>query len=402
MDRKFLFLQGVASPFFDQLADALIQANHDVYKINFCGGDSFYWRNKAAWNFTDRIENLARFIEIKFQQFQFTDIILFGDMRPVHIDAIALAKQYQAKIWVFEEGYIRPNWLTLETNGVNGNSFFPKNPDYYLEQARQIPSYLDGLDTGYSPYIRLLHDINYNFARYSQYFRFRHYKLHRPQSPLVEYLGWAKQFYLQKTVGEYYANKVYHKLLKNNTAFFLFPLQLHYDAQIIHHSPFNNIQEAITMVLESFAQHAGQEEVIVFKNHPLDIGLINYRAFIKTLQKELKLEDRVIFIDGGHLPSLLSRCKGTITINSTVGVSALLHNSPVITLGNAIYNMQGLTFQGSLDEFWTQAKPPNKTLFRSFRNTVIHHTQINGNFYTPKGIAMAVKQSVQRILGSES
>lgn len=402
MARKFLFLQGVASPFFDQLADALLAASHDIYKINFCGGDSFYWTKKPAWNFTGKIASLAEFIETKFLQFQFTDIILFGDMRPVHVDAITIAKKYQAKIWVFEEGYVRPNWLTLETNGVNGNSLFPKNPDYYLEQAKQIPVYQEGLNTDYSPYIRLLHDIKYNLARYLWFYRFRHYKLHRPQSPLREYLGWAKRFPWQKTVGEHYATKVYQTLLKNNTAFFLCPLQLHYDAQIKHHSPFNNIQEAIDMILISFARYAGKDQVMVFKNHPLDIGLINYRAFIWKLEQKLNLTGRVIFIDGGHLPSLLELCKGTVTINSSVGVSALFHNSPVITLGKAIYNIEGLTFQGCLDDFWIQAKPPDRVLFESFKNTVIHYTQINGNFYTQKGIKMAVAQSVQRILGSDS
>jgi capsular polysaccharide export protein len=401
MARKFLFLQGVASPFFDQLADALIVAQQQVYKIHFCGGDHFYWTQKPAWDFADKITDLAAFIENKFLQFAFTDIILFGDMRPVHISAIALAKKYQAKIWVFEEGYLRPNWLTLEENGVNGNSLFPENPDYYQAQAKQIPTYQKGLDTGFSQYTRLLHDIQYNFFRYLLHTRFPHYQLHRPQSVLREYYGWLTRFPIQKTLGEYYAKKSYQQLLKNNTAFFLFPLQLHYDAQIIHHSPFNTIQEAITRVLESFALHAEKQDVLVFKNHPLDIGLINYRVFIRQLQKKLNLKDRVIYIDGGHLPSLLHHCKGTITINSTVGISALLHNSPVITLGKAIYNIQGLTFQGDLDEFWTQARPPDRKLFCSFRNTVIHYTQINGNFYTQQGIEMAVTHALARILASD-
>lgn len=400
MTRKFLFLQGVASPFFDQLGNAFIEAHHRVYRINFCGGDKFYWHNKTAWDFTEPLSNLPQFIETKFQEFQFTDIIVFGDMRPIHIDAIAIAKKYQTIIWVFEEGYIRPNWLTLEKNGVNGNSFFPQKPDYYLNQAQQIPHYQDGEDTHYCQYTRLLHDIKYNIARRKEKPKFCYYRLHRPHSPLMEYWGWIKRYPVQKIIGEYYANTIYQKLVKNKICFFLFPLQLHYDAQITRHSPFNTIQEAIILTLSSFARYANKKDVIVFKNHPLDIGLINYQKFIRKLENKLELNNRVIFIDGGHLPHLLNDCKGTITINSTVGISALLHNSPVITLGTAIYNMQGLTFQGSLDEFWTQAQPPDKTLFQSFRNTVIHYSQINGNFYTQKGIEMAVKNSVARILKS--
>jgi capsular polysaccharide export protein len=155
----------------------------------------------------------------------------------------------------------------------------------------------------------------------------------------------------------------------------------------------------ISLTLESFARHADKQDVIVFKNHPLDIGVINYRTFIEECRKKLKLaKHRVLFIDGGYLPALLNDCKGTITINSTVGISALLHESPVIALGTAIYNISGLTFQGSLDEFWMQAQPPDKQLFKSFRNTVIHHSQVNGNFYTRQGIAMAVENSLKRLL----
>lgn len=397
-NRHFLFLQGVASPFFDRLADALIAAQQQVDKIHFCGGDNFYWKHKKAWHFNAPIHQLEAFIAEKFCQAQFTDIILFGDMRPIHRPAIAIAKKYQAKIWVFEEGYLRPNWLTLEENGVNGNSSLSKNPDDYLLQSQQIPIYQNGLDTDYSILIRLWRDIQYNFARYLSYYRYSYYQLHRPQSVLREYWGWITRFPIQKTFGDYFANQIHKQLLKNNSSFFLFPLQLHYDAQIIYHSPFEKIEDTISTVLESFTQYADKKDVMVIKNHPLDIGIINYRKIIQQKQKQLKLENRVFFINGGNLELFLKDCKGTVTINSTVGISALQNNSPVISLGKAIYNIAGLTFQGSLNDFWTQAQSPDKTLFENFRNTVIHQTQINGNFYTEKGIAMAVENSLQRIL----
>jgi hypothetical protein len=57
--------------------------------------------------------------------------------------------------------------------------------------------------------------------------------------------------------------------------------------------------------------------------------------------------------------------------------------------------MQGLTFQGSLDDFWQSASPPDKTLFNAFRATLIELTQINGNFYNEDGMNMAVKNSLE-------
>ena len=46
--RTFLFLQGVCSPFFARLADALEKCGHRVLKINFNVGDDLYWPGRPA------------------------------------------------------------------------------------------------------------------------------------------------------------------------------------------------------------------------------------------------------------------------------------------------------------------------------------------------------------------
>lgn len=56
--------------------------------------------------------------------------------------------------------------------------------------------------------------------------------------------------------------------------------------------------------------------------------------------------------------------------------------------------MAGLTFQGSLNDFWQERRPPDPELYRCFRNTVIHATQINGGFYSQSGIELAVRNAV--------
>ena len=39
----FLFLQGIASPFFSDLGRALRARGHGVRRINFCSGDWLFW-----------------------------------------------------------------------------------------------------------------------------------------------------------------------------------------------------------------------------------------------------------------------------------------------------------------------------------------------------------------------
>ena len=67
----------------------------------------------------------------------------------------------------------------------------------------------------------------------------------------------------------------------------------------------------------------------------------------------------------------------TITINSTVGLSSLYHGIPTLTLGKAIYDIDGLTCKGmKLDEFWTKNKKPDELLFKKFRTFLIQNTSI--------------------------
>ena len=72
-------------------------------------------------------------------------------------------------------------------------------------------------------------------------------------------------------------------------------------------------------------------------------------------------------------------------VNSTAGLSAVGEGVPVKVCGEAIYDIQGLTFQGSLDDFWKHAHlaVPNARLYDAFRRYLISHTQHRGSFYKP-------------------
>ena len=83
------------------------------------------------------------------------------------------------------------------------------------------------------------------------------------------------------------------------------------------------------------------------------------------------------------MPTILPHCRGTVVINSTAGLSAIGCGRPTKTVGTAIYDMPGLTWQGPLDRFWAEARDiaPDPVLHDRFRAELIVQTQINGNFY---------------------
>ena len=144
-------------------------------------------------------------------------------------------------------------------------------------------------------------------------------------------------------------------------------------------------------VMESFARHAPGDARLVIKNHPLDMGKVNFLRIIGRLERHFGVEGRVDYLETGDVGMLLRHARGVITVNSTVGTLSLAQRCPTITLSDPIYNLPGLTYQGPLDNFWADRPVPDAKLFQLFRNVVIHTTQVNGGFYCQQGIDPAVR-----------
>ncbi|MBU9167679.1 capsule biosynthesis protein [Burkholderia gladioli] len=396
MPRSFLVLQGTASLFFSRLADTLVSRGHTVRRVNFCGGDWFYGRTKHALNYCGKLSDLPAWYADIVERERITDVLMFGDCREIHRHLHPVAERFGLRVHVFEEGYVRPHWITLEQHGVNGRSLMPSDPAAYLGSHLVTPPAAPGKPTGYNLHERVFHDISYRIANALLAWRFPHYRSHRPRNGLVEYTGLAFRALMQGRHHRH-AEGVTRAMLCGDRPYYLFPLQLNSDAQIVAHSPFAGVREAIEKVVRSFARHAPGDTLLLIKNHPLDTGMIEYRRFALRIAGEEGVAQRVIFINAGHLPTLLEHARGVVVVNSTVGLSALHHERPLIALGTAIYDLPGLTWQGTLDEFWHQRGQPDMDLYHAFLDYVMHHTQINGDFYTRTGIAMAVAGAADRL-----
>ena len=134
--KHVLLLQGPIGPFFARLAADLKAAGATVFKINFNGGDWLFYPQNAA-NFKQPFDEWPAFFEAFIQKNNIQVVFLFGDCRPIHQVAHAIATQHQLEIGVFEEGYIRPDYITLEKYGVNANSKISKSADFYADMPVQ-------------------------------------------------------------------------------------------------------------------------------------------------------------------------------------------------------------------------------------------------------------------------
>lgn len=382
---------------FIRLGRELMRAGHAVRHVNFCGGDVFFGLSLPRICFRGRHGDLRPFYEKIMERHRVTDLVLFGDCRIIHQVAMAVARERGVRIHVFEEGYIRPDWITLERDGVNGYSSLPRDPEYYRARARQLPENTDRkMPGGFKR--RVFFDILYYVGNALFYFVFPHFRTHRFHPMPFEYAGWLRKLLLNILRRDTRrAAELTRQLQSTGARYYLFPLQLDTDFQIRTHSPFGRLAPAIRHVLGSFAANAPKDALLVVKNHPLDNGMVDLRRHVEGLARELGLDERVRFIDGGHLPSLLATSQGVVVVNSTVGFSALVHGKPVKALGAAFYDMPGLTHQGDLDSFWTQGHPPDPGLVQDVRSVVLAENQLNGNLFTEGGLNSAVPLAVERL-----
>ena len=63
--RRFLFLQGNASHFFDRLGRALRDQGHAVHRINFNGGDWAFWSLPGAVSFRGALDAWPDFLQAR-------------------------------------------------------------------------------------------------------------------------------------------------------------------------------------------------------------------------------------------------------------------------------------------------------------------------------------------------
>jgi capsular polysaccharide export protein len=391
--RNFLFLQGPPGEFFWKLAEQLRFLECGIFRINLNGGDQSNWPGDAT-NYRGSRKRWTLFIDRYLSDHAITDIVLFGDCRPLHMAAHHMAQLRKIDVHVFEEGYIRPDWVTLEPSGVNGNSSLSRDPDWYLEEARGLPPLpaRPSITASFGRRARDAYWYYHNVVVKRPFYPF--FQSHRQGSVIVEGLGWVAKFAGERRALAH-AERVIAALPE--APYFLFPLQLSNDYQIREHSPFHDMAEAVEYVLYSFARRAPKHVRLLIKEHPLDSSFINWRRHINALAQRAGVADRVMHIAGGDLTALTDGCCGMVTVNSTSATLALSAGVPTIALGKAIYNIPHLTNQGKLDDFWTRAQAPDAKLFDAFRRVLYDRCLIYGGLASESATQTLVESAVERL-----
>ena len=394
--RRFLVLQGVPGPFMRVLGRALSDRGHGILRVNFNGGDKLDWRGLPCADFRGGPADWPAFLQRLMLDADPTDMILHGDCRPMHRVAIELANRRGIAVHVFEEGYLRPDWITLEVGGVNGYSRLPRGADAYHAAAGMLPPGPVRPHVAPSVRTRARDCIAYGAACVALRPLFPRYATHRGWSLPHEAAGWLKRC-LRAPFARRRSKAAMRTAAAANGGYYILPIQMDNDSQILCHSEVGGMMHAIRLVVASFARHAPPDTVLVVKEHPLDNGVINWRAVTTTAARDAGVAGRVVLAEECDLQPLLDGTLGMVTVNSTSATFALSGGVPVIALGRSVYDLPGLTHQGPLETFWTEPTPPDAGLFDAFRRVLTHACLLEGDFFTADGIARGVAGAVGRI-----
>ena len=146
-----------------------------------------------------------------------------------------------------------------------------------------------------------------------------------------------------------------------------------------------------------FAANAPRSRKLIIKQHPLDNGYQNWPRRIGALKEKYNLGRQVRMIRGGDLGVLIRNSKGVVLANSTVGLNAARAGVPTVALGEAVYDIAGITHQGGLDSFWTKPEPVDAKLERQLVRAMAAEIQVRGSFYDKAGQKLAIGEIVDRL-----
>jgi len=402
-DRVFLFLQGPHGPFFYGLGKMLRRAGATVWRVGFNAGDAAFWPDAASFlPYRDPQADWPETFRDLLVQKHVTDIVLYGDVRPIHARAVKIAKAQGVRVHVFEEGYLRPYWVTYERGGSNGNSRLMQMSLADMKKALERSDMETPLPPSHWGDMR--HHIFYGalyhwFVMFANR-RYRHFRPHREISVAREFRLYLQRLVLMPLLSLQRMIAT-ARIRMGGFPYHLVLLQLEHDSSFQEHSPFESMPDFLKTVIDGFADGAPQHHHLVFKAHPLEDGRVPQRRVITQLARSRGVADRVHYVRGGKLAQLLSDCRSAVTVNSTAAQQVLWRGIPLKVFGRAVFAKPEFASDQPLTAFFQGPNRPDAKSYRDYRRYLLETSQLPGGFYSARGRRQLLRQVVDMMLSDD-
>jgi capsular polysaccharide export protein len=401
--RVFLFLQGPHGPFFHRLARMLRRTGAAVWRMGFNAGDRAFWFDPASYlPYTGTLDDWPGHFEALCAEKRVTDIVLYGDVRPVHARAVALARAAGLRVHVFEEGYMRPYWVTYERDGANGHSRLMQMSVAEMQKALELCNPEAPLPPAHWGDTRqhVFYGALYHWFVMFRNGDYRHFTAHRDLPVTREFQLYLRRLLLMPLHALERAVATF-RIRHGGFPYHLCLLQLEHDSSFQEHSPFERLEEFLEVVVRGFAEGAPGHHHLVFKAHPLENGRTDIRRTLRRLARAHGAEDRVHYVRGGKLAMLLNDARTAVTVNSTAGQQVLWRGIPIKTFGRAVYAKPEFVSTQALPEFFARPARPDNRAYKDFRRYLLETSQIPGGFYSARGRRTLLRHVVDLMLIDE-
>ncbi len=380
--RCFLFLQGPHGPFFSSLAARIRQAGARTIRLAFNSADTLFWSGPGLHRFRDAPETLSDHLIRLIRDYGVTDLVLYGSSRAIHQTALQVADAHGLTPHVFEEGYLRPYWVTYERGPANANS-------------RTTQFSLDDMDDALKAGAPVLHETPdrwgdmrahmfwgaaYHARLLAGNAGYPGYRPHRSPNYWAEFRLHSKKL-LSAPLRTVKRGATTARVRFGGFPYHLVLLQLAHDANFLDHGPFPDQAQFLETVFAGFAKGAPGHHHLVLKAHPLEDGREPLRPLIRRLSRDYGLRGRVHFLTGGKLARLLDTARTALTVNSTSAEQALWRALPLRAFGDAVYNRPEFVSDQPLDQFFETPKAPDRDAYLTYRSFLLATSQIPGGFY---------------------
>ncbi|MGR5277462.1 phosphoribosylamine--glycine ligase [Vibrio rotiferianus] len=243
-------------------------------------------------------------------------VLVNNDTRWHHAISIEVCRELGIRYLVTEQGLIRPHTTVIDPKGVNAYADIRfGNADEVKGWIGEYPSFrpCDKHDSIRSMFFFLLFLIGFAAERWAG------------SKTVLRYLhnNYSLRKYGKRMVNRFKPRKKQCSTLAGNAALLL--LQLEYDSQVLVHSSFESNQEVIALI-EEITQRQGMK--LAIKAHPLDTA-------------HYALSPSSYWVDG-KVPELAEQAKVVFTINSSAAIDVLRTNTPLILMGDSIYEHRGI------------------------------------------------------------
>ncbi|MEX0287386.1 MAG: capsule biosynthesis protein [Paracoccaceae bacterium] len=401
--RVFLFLQGPHGPYFHSLGKMLRAAGCTVWRVGFNAGDRAFWFHTQSYlpyrgTPEDWRESFLRMVDTR----RVTDIVLYGDTRPIHATAVEEARRLGLRVHVFEEGYMRPYWVTYERGGSNGNSRLMDMTINEMQTALAQSDMEAPLPPGHWGDMRqhMFYGALYHWFVLFRNGDYRNFRPHRALSVANEFKLYLQRLLLLPThaLDRWIATA---RIRNGGFPYHLALLQLEHDSAFQMHSPFDTMTDFLAEIMEGFATGAPQHHHLVVKAHPLEDGRVPIRREVRRLARQHGISHRVHYVRGGKLAKLLNDARSAVTVNSTAGQQVLWRGIPLKVFGKAVYAKPEFVSTQALSDFFTGASRPDNKAYRDFRRFLLETSQLPGGFYSSRGRRQLLRQVVDMMLSDE-